>query len=182
MASGHVNRANRPNTSMDGPAAARVIFTFRQRGCWQSSIRSRTTLMVSAERPPIIERSPRGAMYPSGSAGPRSATELPSCFDHLRSIAALSARVPRSGSARSGGGVDPAARHQRPGDACALVGERHRRDVYVAARQQPTKPGVAGHGPAFAPSDHSSGAVDHQPTNVPVAALRDPAQALLAAA
>ena len=92
----------------------------RQCGCLQSSIRSQTTLMVSAERPPIIERSRRGAMYPSGSAGPRSATELPSCFDHLRSIADLGARAPGSGSARSDGGVAPAARHQRPGDACAL--------------------------------------------------------------
>ena len=63
-------------------------------------------------------------MYPSGSAGPRSATELPSCFDYLRSIADLSACVPRLGSARSGGSVDAAARHQCPGDARALVGER----------------------------------------------------------
>ncbi len=64
----------------------------------------------------------------------------------------------------------------------ALLLQRHRRDVDVAARQQSTEPGVAAHGPAFAPSDHSPGAVDHQPTNVPVAPLRDPAQALLAAA
>ena len=110
----------------------------RQCGCLQSSIRSQTTLMVSAERPPIIERSRREAMYPSGSAGPRSATELPSCFDHLRSIADLSARVPRSGSARSDGGVDPAVRHQRPGDARALVGERHRRDARQELHHRPS--------------------------------------------
>ena len=50
------DRIRRPNTSMDSPActSGNLVLTV---GRLQSSIRSRSTLMGSAEQPPIIERS-----------------------------------------------------------------------------------------------------------------------------
>jgi hypothetical protein len=56
MASGHVNRIQRPNTSMDSPACARGNLVLAARlpaVIYPVSI----DLMVSARQPPIIERS-----------------------------------------------------------------------------------------------------------------------------
>jgi hypothetical protein len=54
MASGHVNRMRRPNTSMDGPTLWGIILRSQAFDCLQSSIRSHRTLMGFAELRPNI--------------------------------------------------------------------------------------------------------------------------------
>ena len=54
--------------------------------------------------------------------------------------------------------------------------------TFTGRRANTIQPRFAGDGTAFAPTDDRPSAVDHQATNIPVAALGDAAETLLAAA
>ena len=116
MASGHVNRTQRPNTSMDSPACARgnLVVTV---GRLQSSFRSRSSLMGSAEQPPIIERS-----------------QMERC---IRRVWSFFGQLPIChhliGCASQPVIIDTLPHHKSPRYTSALVGQRNSHNIDLSA-------------------------------------------------
>src|SRR5262249_45636312 len=98
--------------------------------------------MVSAERPPIIERSALGrAMYQTGSVVPRFATDLAITSFAFAARQAVFVRAPLRGTSTPMI-VLAFMLHQRPRNPCALVGQSHRCDIHRPAAEKSTDPAI----------------------------------------
>src|SRR5512144_1162686 len=121
-------------------------------------------------------------MYPSGLAIPRSVTDPPSNHDHPRSVVTSGSEptiLSRVSPRRS---VGLFSQHHCPRDPGVLVREGYGRDVHRSPIKETADPAVPPDGRPFSPADNRASAVDQQASNVPIAAFRDGAEALLAAA
>ena len=129
----------RPNTSMDSPACARgnLVVTV---GRLQSSIRSRSTLMGSAEQPPIIERSQmeRCIRRVWSFFG-----QLPICHHLIAFASLLGLLCTPLCCASQPVIIDILPHHKSPRYTSALVGQRNSHNIDVSATHQTVDPVVA---------------------------------------
>ena len=101
----------------------------------------------------------------------QSLGEPPAC--DLCVLVLASAPVPLGGYWRRGcviRSIVAPVDEQCPDGACVLVGQRHRRDILVAAVEQPPKPGVRW-GLACGDPSHRAGTVNEQGTQIGVTPL-----------